>query len=298
MKTKWILFSVIGLLLTACSANRFIGLENNLFPEKGDHVTIITVLPDSNSTNFIASSTLLYVHQELEKKSTIAYTYSFSPNKVEKAVFYNDSIDVFDEKSFPLLISPASSDTLSCFTFSLSRKSLAFSPCQPIGSTPFSYLLDFEKKQPFPIQVEPKAFESYSIPAFATSIQMFQQKTKGTLFLSTINDIEALLAKKQDNACAFYWLDFELFTGEKHSVFWEVGSQLTLLKSDGVIRNITQSNTNDANELFRLQQMDQTALLQIIGTIPPKTAKNAYSVIPVELLRNNQLVGKGVLTIL
>lgn len=269
-----------------------------MFPEKGDHVTIITILADSNSTSFTASSTLVFVHQELEKKSTTAYTYSFSPNKEEKAVFYNDSIDVFDEKSLPLLISPATNDSLSCFNFTLSRKSLTFSPCRPISSTPFSYLLEFEKQQPFPIQEEPQAYKCYSIPPFATSIHLYQNKTKGTLFLSTINDIEAIINKKQIHNSNFYWLDFALNKGEKHSVFWEVGTQITILKSDGIVTEISQKTPKEKGELFMMKQIDQSAPLQIIGTIPPKTAKNAYSVIQVELLQNNQLVGKGVLTIL
>jgi hypothetical protein len=294
-------FLSLLILVGSCNARKIIEKEQCLMLSSSKNkIYIISCFPaDPNTKGFYISTMLTSNNTASQQQITLLLNGRDEENQKLITTLYNDSVEVYDTSSFPLLIRSNDKDSLNLhFNFTLDRNQTK------LETGTVNYQLTYMKNSHFKIDSIGTNFEINRVwTNDATLKQLNETETDQSIFytIHTIdNSIPIFTSSK------FYWLDFQL-NNKIHALFIEekIDGTTELIYSTiaGNVQLNDQSKQADQqsisiNPIIQISLLDNS-VVEIYSNEPiSELSKLSYQVNTLLIKQENITVGNGIIYIL
>lgn len=292
-------FLSLLILFGSCNSRKIIENEYCLMLSSSNNkIYILSCFPTDPNTKGYSLSTLITSNNNASQQQiTLFVNGRNGENNKLNNTLYNDSVEVYDTSSFPLLIHSNNKDSLSpYFNFTLDRNQTQ------MESSSDNYQVNYLKNSHFQSDSVGTNFE---INRVWTNDAMIKQlngtKTNQPIFytIHTIDNSTPIFTTSR-----FYWLDFQL-NNKIHALFIEEKTDGTTeliysTLSGNVQFNGYQTNQESItkNPIFQISLLDNSVVEIYSNETLSEPSKLSYQINTLLIKQENNTVGNGIIYIL
>jgi hypothetical protein len=269
-----------------------------MLSSSNNKIYILSCFPTDPNTKGYSLSTLITSNNNASQQQiTLFVNGRNGENNKLNNTLYNDSVEVYDTMSFPLLIHSNNKDSLSpYFNFTLDRNQTQ------MESSSDNYQVNYLKNSHFQSDSVGTNFE---INRVWTNDAMIKQlngtKTNQPIFytIHTIDNSTPIFTTSR-----FYWLDFQL-NNKIHALFIEEKTDGTTeliysTLSGNVQFNGYQTNQESItkNPIFQISLLDNSVVEIYSNETLSEPSKLSYQINTLLIKQENNTVGNGIIYIL
>jgi hypothetical protein len=303
-----LLFSLILIILIfGCSLNKLNSKEEFLsLSEDGEKVYIISSYPKNNSVDGIYLSALIVANVIKENDQVAAFINEIQSGSVKpvSGQYFNDSTLKLKQSTFPILIKSANQDSIqSTFNLSIERDEISFESFDKWTHSTNEFTICYPKSKSFKTDSIGTNYGIHRIePMLAIIETINKEKVRQESYLSihTIENIQELFRSTSE----FYWVDFQFHDLGQYSLFLEVKKDKAVIvgynsyiDSNESLDEIIQTQLNQ-NEFFlqiRFKNSENDFQIRSLNISLENQKKDTkFSVEPVKIVRNEKIVGNGI----